>query len=118
MTTAVRVISLLDSPRRHSFVQPPLKLGLDFSFIDGVTGVIDGVSVDDMLSYRHNGRLLVKGEVGCFCSHLLAWRQLLANAQLTQMIVLEDDVLADWLAVQQIANVDWGQHKITYMKLF
>ena len=71
-----------------------------------------------MLSYKHTGRLLVKGEIGCFCSHLLAWRALLADEHLTQMIVIEDDVLADWLAIKQIANVDWSQHGVTYMKLF
>ena len=46
-----------------------------------------------MLSYKHTGRLLVKGEIGCFCSHLLAWRALLADEHLTQMIVIEDDRL-------------------------
>ncbi len=118
MNTAVRVISVIGSSRRKSFQQPPQELGIDCRFLDAAMDVIEGVEVDEMLCYKHCGRLLVKGEIGNFCSHVLAWQELLADKQLTQMIVLEDDVLADWLAVKQIANVDWSQHGITYMKLF
>ncbi len=110
MTTAVRVISVIGSPRRKSFQQPPPELGFDCRFLDAAMDVIDGVEVDELLCYKHCGRLLVKGEIGNFCSHVLAWQELLADKQFTQMIVLEDDVLADWLAVRQIANVDWSQH--------
>ena len=118
MTTAVRVVSVIGSPRRQSFQQPPQDLGIDCHFLDAAMDVIDGVRVDEMLCYKHCGRLLVKGEIGNFCSHLLAWKELLADEQLTQMVVLEDDVLADWLAIKKIASVDWSQHGITYMKLY
>ncbi len=118
MSTAVRVISVVGSPRRSSFVQPPLELGFDFRFLNAATDVIDGVRVDEMLSYKHCGRRLLEGEIGCFCSHLLAWKELLADERLTQMIILEDDVLADWLAVRQIANVDWTGQGVSYLKLF
>ncbi len=118
MSTAVRVISVVGSSRRNSFLQPPAELGLNFRFLDAATNVIDGVRVDEMLSYKHCGRLLVGGEIACFCSHLLAWKELLADERLTQMIILEDDVLADWLAVRQIAEVDWIGQGVSYLKLF
>ena len=117
MTTAVRVISLKDSVRRPAFHRPSQDLGLDWGFMDASTGLIDGIQFDPKLSLKHQGRRLVPAEVGCYCSHVNAWRELLANPALSQMIVLEDDVYADWTFFAQISGVDWSDIGIDYLKL-
>lgn len=43
------------------------------------------------LNARHYFRPLVAGEMGCYASHIAAWRQLLASAA-PALVVLEDDV--------------------------
>ncbi|OYV32902.1 MAG: hypothetical protein B7Z80_25590 [Rhodospirillales bacterium 20-64-7] len=118
MHTAIRVISLAHSPRRNSFHRPPEALGLDWSFMDASTGLIEGAAYDPALSYRHMSRQLAAGEIGCYCSHLRLWRELLAHPAARQLIVMEDDVYADWDFVAAFAEVDWSKAGIDYLKFF
>jgi glycosyl transferase family 25 len=117
MQTAVRVISLAHSARRDCFHRPAESLGLDWSFMDASTGLIDDVAYDPLLSYRHMSRQLATGEIGCYCSHVRLWRELLSS-QATQLIVMEDDVYADWDFVAAYAEVDWSKAGIDYLKFF
>jgi glycosyl transferase, family 25 len=68
------------------------------------------------LNARQYFRPLLPGEMGCYASHIAAWRQLLASAA-PALVVLEDDVkpapgLAD--AVRAIAALapDWDMVKL------
>jgi glycosyl transferase family 25 len=93
-------------------------LGLSWQFLDAATGLIDGVTYDPGLSLRHVKRQLVAGEIGCFCSHVQAWRELLGNPEIDQMIVLEDDVYADWTFLAEVSGFNWAQLGMNYMKFF
>lgn len=118
MKTAVRIISLENSPRRDTFQPPPDALGLDWSVMDASTDLIDGVAYDPRLSYRHMNRQLAQGEIGCYCSHVRLWRELLAASASEQLIIMEDDVYADWAFVAAFAEVDWSKAGVDYLKFF
>ncbi len=61
-------------------------------------------SVDVPAFQRNVGRDLMQGEVGCYHSHLLAWKRLIASDAQT-LLVLEDDVVFghDFLAALDAA---------------
>ena len=118
MTTAIRVISLPESPRRDSFHRPPSDLGLDWRFVDASTGLTSGLDVGSRLSFKHSGRALVAGEIACYCSHVRTWSELLESDRYAQMIVIEDDVFVDWNFLNQVAKVRWSDIGVDYLKLY
>jgi glycosyl transferase family 25 len=118
MRTAVRVISLENSPRRSSFHRPHENLGLDWAFLDASRDLVDGIQFDPELSYRHARRRLVAGEIGVYVSHMRAWQQMLADPSISQMIVLEDDVYADWEFLAQASRISWPGLGVDYLKFF
>jgi glycosyl transferase family 25 len=118
MKTAFRIISLANSPRRQLFHRPPDNLQLDWSFIDASTSTAEGVSINEKLWEHHMNRSVVQGEIGCFSSHVRAWRELLADPLLDQIVVIEDDVFVDWVRLERIGKVDWHKLNVDYLKLY
>ena len=74
------------------------ELGLRFERIDGVDGARipreQWIDVDHRRFQRRHGRTILPGEYGCYRSHLLALRRLLANGD-KMAIIIEDDVALD-----------------------
>lgn len=108
----VLVISLERSLERRKRVEEQLsKTSIDWCFLDAV----DGYALAQMpISYnqakvkRLQGYELTPGEVGCYLSHIKAWKSCVANQKIT--LVFEDDfllsaefevVLNDLLSIQQ-----------------
>ena len=118
MRTAVKIISLSGSPRRTSFHAPPDRLAIDWSFIDASTSLGEGLRYDPATSYRHMSRQLAPAEIGCYTSHVRLWRELMSNPSTKQMIVMEDDVYADWGFLSVFGQVDWSALGIDYIKFF
>lgn len=88
------VLSLLDSVERRENVSTLLKeYKLNFEFIDG----IDGRKADPHLLALYNeqefiynhGRKAVLGELGCYASHMLAWKKCIELNE--PIIIFEDD---------------------------
>ena len=82
--------------RREKMEQRLAALGLPYELLLAVDGRADWErllpSVDVKAFERHVGRDVLPGEVGCYHSHLQAWRRLVASdAQV--LLVLEDDVV-------------------------
>ncbi|MDE8346615.1 MAG: glycosyltransferase family 25 protein [Acidocella sp.] len=117
VTSFVRTISMAGDPRRATFVPPQAELGLDWAFMDASTDLLEGLRFDPDISRRHAKRLLTKSELGCYSSHVHAWRMLLAHPSASQMIVLEDDVMVDWPLLGKIAAYDWAGSNVHYLKL-
>lgn len=115
--TIIRTISLPGCSRRGIFGAPPESLGLDWEYLDASSTLLDGLDYDPALSRRHCKRSLHKAEIGCYSSHVQAWRMLLAHPHAVQMIVLEDDVAADWQMLAKIASYDWSALNVHYLKL-
>lgn len=117
MKTMFLVISMANGSRRATFHQPEPGLQLNWKFMDAATQLVDGIEFDAKLSYRHSKRRLSQPEIGCHCSHMLAWREFLAS-DCSQLVVLEDDVHADWDYLAQAASIDWSRLGIDYLKFF
>lgn len=88
------VISLVSSPERRAAAQKELeKHNVDFEFLDAWTGdaaVKAGViSCDEKRYAIRTGSRPTSGNIGCFASHLTAWRMAVELDQ--PLMVLEDD---------------------------
>lgn len=84
-------------------------LGLKFDFIDAVDGTAGTAmfsAVDVQQHVLHTGRPPAPGEIGCFASHILAWRRCCeSNAPIC---VLEDDFeAADFFPEALAAAARW-----------
>ncbi len=105
----VLLINLDRSDRRREQMEQRLAaLGLPYERIAAVDGKARwpelSSSVDIPAFQRNVGRVLLQGEIGCYHSHLLAWRRLLESDAHT-LLVLEDDVVFghDFLDALEIA---------------
>jgi len=116
--TAFRVISVKGSPRRDTFHRPSENADIDWDFLDASTGLAEGLNFDARLSCRHMRRRLAPAEVGCYGSHVRAWRELLGNSSLSQMVVLEDDVFADWPFLLKTSHIEWSKLGVNYLKFY
>jgi glycosyl transferase family 25 len=105
----VVLINLDRSTSRRATMEIRLaELGLRFERMpafDGVGRFEELVSTVDVKAFERNvGRRLLPGEIGCYHSHLAAWRLLLESKART-LLVLEDDVVfgPDFMSALRIA---------------
>ncbi|MEE8601602.1 glycosyltransferase family 25 protein [Euzebya tangerina] len=116
--TKVVVLSLpTATERRRRFEASVPTCSLPWSFFDAHTGLDPALTYDDRAARRAKGRSLTAGEIGCYSSHLGIWRQLLAGED-QAYIVLEDDVIADWLFLRALADHRPVDHGISYLRLY
>jgi len=66
---------------------------------------------------RKFGRTLTRGEIGCFASHWAEWDALLKSDE-DQRIIMEDDVIVDWNALDVIAETDFSAFGIDLLRLY
>jgi len=105
----VILINLDRSVQRREQMEQRLKeLGLGYVRMPAVDGTAEWEklqqSVDIPAFQRNVGRDVLKGEIGCYHSHLQAWAMFLETGQQT-LLVLEDDVVfgPDFLNAMSIA---------------
>lgn len=95
--TKVYVVSLKTAiDRRASFVKDA-PTDIPWEFFDAFTEVHPDLCYDGNYVKRHHGRELTRGEIGCYSSHYAIWRELVESKSSNAAIVLEDDVLVDWI---------------------
>lgn len=84
------------STRREAMKAQFERLGLEVEFLDGIVPNEDDYQCADDYDrdYRSRmaGKQLTRGEVGCYRTHMAAWRRL-ATGQREWACVIEDDVL-------------------------
>ncbi len=93
----VLLINLDRSERRRLMMEQRLSdLGLSYIRFPAVDGASEWTtlctSVDIPIFQRNVGRDVLKGEIGCYHSHLRAWQKFLDSDRET-LLVLEDDVV-------------------------
>jgi glycosyl transferase family 25 len=105
----VLLINLDRSERRRLVMEQRLSdLGLSYTRFPAVDGTAEWAtlqdSVDIPLFQRNVGRDVLKGEIGCYHSHLRAWQKFLDSDSET-LLVFEDDVVfgPDFLNAIRIA---------------
>jgi len=116
----VFVISLTESTdRREHIRQAREELQIDFSFFDAIDLRIDRnryfhhCNEDEFL--RNTGRTPTTGEIGCFASHLMLWR----NCRLLNepIVVLEDDASPDSRFFEGLALVRAHIRRLGFIRL-
>ncbi|XP_047445432.1 procollagen galactosyltransferase 2 [Mugil cephalus] len=87
------------SDRRERMQRSLVVLGINATLTEAVDGKalnssqLQSMGIDMLPGYKdpYSGRVLTRGEVGCFLSHYNIWRQAVEQ-ELQQVLVLEDDV--------------------------
>ncbi|MDO9568511.1 MAG: glycosyltransferase family 25 protein [Hydrogenophaga sp.] len=110
--------------RRARMERRMAALGLDYELMPAVDGRnrLEELlpSVDVAAFERHVGRDVLPGEIGCYHSHLRAWRHFLASdAQV--LLVLEDDMVfhddfADALRTALRGRAHWDMLKLSKIR--
>lgn len=97
MVTPIFVISLRSSSDRRKHIEKEfLKKDLVFNWIDAVDGnslseeEVNKVYDDEVCNVLY-GRSLGRGEIGCYLSHLEAYRRII-NDGLSYALIFEDDI--------------------------
>lgn len=117
MKTIFRIISLPDdSARRERISRDIAESGvqIDWQFFDASRKLHPHLLYGTDAAFIWNGRPLSRGELGCYSSHFAAWREFLAS-DADQIILLEDDVMADWAFLERLSRFDLGE--TSYLRL-
>jgi glycosyl transferase family 25 len=114
----IAVISLRSAgARRVHFSKSAADTALAWSFFDAHTAIAAPLEYDAAGARRVHGRGLTPGELGVYASHAAVWRQLLDSNE-RQMMVFEDDVVADWPLIERLASYDFSAIGVDYLRLF
>jgi glycosyl transferase family 25 len=117
-SSPVQVVSLLSArERRESFAAFAAGSSIPWSFLDASAELGPRLRYDANIARRVHGRTLSAGEIGAYSSHVAIWRSLLESNQ-RQVIVFEDDVVADWPLIARLATIDFSEMGIDYLRLF
>ncbi|XP_010731705.3 procollagen galactosyltransferase 2 [Larimichthys crocea] len=87
------------SDRRERMLSTLSVLGIHVTLTEAVDGKalnssqLQAMGIDMLPGYKdpYSGRVLTRGEIGCFLSHYNIWKQVVQQ-ELQQVLVLEDDV--------------------------
>jgi len=118
--TRAVVISLEDSHGRRTRFSERAKAAdtkVDWQFFDAHRELDSRLAYDTAKAARVHGRSLQPGELGVYSSHVGTWRALL-EGDADQFVVLEDDTIVDWRALELIAKHDFSANGYDYVKLF
>jgi glycosyl transferase family 25 len=116
--TVVRVISMASAVgRREQFAAGAQGIQLPWAFFDALTGPRLPLVHEPHGALVRAGRALRPGELGCYASHYAVWQEFL-DTPAKQLLVFEDDVLVDWVAVQRLAAQDFASIGVHVLKLF
>jgi glycosyl transferase, family 25 len=117
VSTTVKVISLADSGRREEFSRAAADASLPWQFFDGYAQIAQPLRYSPQDAIRYFGRPLTPGEIGCYTSHFKLWEDFLRSPS-QQLVVMEEDVIADWKAVERLAREDLASRDIDILRLF
>lgn len=123
--TQVWMINLDRAVDRRTAMEARLaQLGLGYTRFSATDGTAEwdrlAATVDAPAFRRNTGRDVMKGEIGCYHSHLAVWQKL-ADSDAAQALILEDDVVfhdnfADALAVALQEAARWDFLKLNKIR--
>jgi glycosyl transferase, family 25 len=118
LETPILVISLEDSTlRRTEFSEHASAFKLNWSFFPAHRSIVSPLVYKDREALRRCGRALFSSEIGAYVSHFKCW-EWLVNSQYAQAIILEDDVLVDWRAINRLSKFNLSEYNIDLIRLF
>jgi glycosyl transferase family 25 len=115
--TKVWVISLQDAALRREKFRRMASIDVSWEFWDAHRGAAEGLTYASDQVPGNYGRPLQTAELGCYSSHFSLWKWLLSSTH-EQMVVLEDDVVADWNFVNLLRRTDFMSLGVEYLRLF
>ncbi len=117
-STIVRIISL-DSAvaRRELFSRNSVGAEIEWSFFPACTDVEEPLVYSEAATVLKTGRPMIRPELGCYTSHYKVWEDFIATGA-DQVIIMEDDVVVDWVVMAQLARQDLSQFGIHILKMF
>jgi len=114
--TKVWVVSIADAKTRRNTFSAAANFS-DWQFFDAHTEVKGALLYDKERVAGRYGRVMGMGELGCYSSHYAVWEWLL-QSEFDQMIVLEDDVVADGGFIDMLKHCSLAERGIEYLRLF
>lgn len=116
--TKIIVISMPEAAARRSrFQERAHGAQVPWTFFPARTALHPALSYDEQDAIVAKGRPLRRGELGCYSSHYAAWEDL-QNDAADQYVVLEDDVIVDWVFIEKLAEIDFAAMDIHYLRLY
>jgi glycosyl transferase family 25 len=102
--------------RRDRFEKRSRHATLPWSFYPAHTGLHAALTYDEQGAIIAKGRPLRAGELGAYSSHYSVWQDLQSD-DADQYVVLEDDVIVDWIFLGMLAEVNLAKIGINYLRL-
>ncbi len=115
--TPIKVLSLRDAGDRRDIFTGQARDAPSWTFFDAWEKLSDDLVYDEAGANLRIGRSLSSGELGCYASHFMIWKDLLSS-EFEQYMVLEDDVIADWDLITELVNLDFRKSGIDYLRLY
>src|SRR3546814_17573967 len=103
--------------RRAAFSARAARAGIPWRFVEACSDLAEGLRYDAAAVERNKGRPLTKGELGCYSSHFTIWREM-AEQDIAQCIVHEDDTIVDWAFMAQRAPHGLAAQTIPTLRLY
>src|SRR5688500_9202293 len=92
-STRILVLSLDLAVDRQAVFARSAPEGVDWSFFDAWRTLHPELDYDEQRAQINFGRVLTKGEIGCYSSHYAMWTALIEDGEADRYIILEDDVI-------------------------
>jgi glycosyl transferase, family 25 len=116
--TKVIVISMPEAAgRRSRFQERASNAQVPWSFFPARSALHPDLRYDEQDAIIAKGRPLRRGELGCYSSHYAAWEDLQGD-EADQYVVLEDDVIVDWVFIERLVEIDFAEMGIHYLRLY
>ncbi len=116
--TKIFVISMRGAgERRRIFTESEIPDSIDWKFFDAHESLHPDLHYDEDQAIIAKGRPLTAGERGCYSSHYALWKQL-AEDDVDQYVILEDDILADWSFIKPLIVEDHAEAGRDYIRLY
>lgn len=116
--TRIIVISMSEAAARRSrFQERAQGAQVPWGFYPARSALHPALRYDEQEAIVAKGRPLRKGELGCYSSHYAAWEELQGD-EADQYVVLEDDVIVDWVFLERLAEIDFAEMGIHYLRLY
>lgn len=115
-STRILVLSLDTAVDRQAVFARSAPEGVDWSFFDAWRTLHPELDYDEQRAQINFGRVLTRGEIGCYSSHYAMWTALIEDEQTDRYIILEDDVIVDWEFIARLSRT--GDLGHDYIRLY
>ncbi len=116
--TNIHVISLTSATERRARFEASMPETIEWQFFDACTALDPALHYDERRALIDGGRALGPSELACYSSHFRLWQQLIDDPDADRYLVLEDDVIIDWLFVERLCELGTAELDLPFLRLF